>query len=247
MSFTTGEISLLGDRDDNQDRVSIASDDDAALLIVVDGMGGHSQGERAADMALQTLLGEFWEIPHPVFDPLGFLHLSLSRAHDAVVNLGVDLKVEERPRATCAVCLVQEGRAYWAHVGDSRIYHIRKKQVLERTRDHSHVEVLLREGLISEDEIHVHPMRNFVECCLGGSSALPEMSVGRGRRLTTGDVLLLCSDGFWAGLKDQDIAHAFVDGKKTVQDVLDGLGKEAVAMSAPTSDNTTAAAMVWSG
>ncbi len=247
MRFTTGEISLLGDRDDNQDRVSIVSDDDAALLVVVDGMGGHAQGARAADLALKILLGEFWEIPHPVFDPLGFLHLSLSRAHDAVVDLGADLKIEERPRATCAVCLVQEGRAYWAHIGDSRIYHIRKKRILERTRDHSHVEVLLREGLISEDEIHVHPMRNFVECCLGGSTALPEMSVGRGRRLIGGDVLLLCSDGFWAGLTDQGIAKAFVDGKKLVQDVLDDLGREAVATSAPGSDNTTAAAMNWTG
>lgn len=247
MQFTTGEISLIGNRDENQDRVAIAKGDKATLLTVVDGMGGHSQGERAADMAMNTLLGEFWDLPHPIFDPLGFLHLSLSRAHDCVVSLGVDLKIEDRPRATCAVCLVQEGRAYWAHVGDSRVYHIRKKAILERTRDHSHVEVLLREGLISEDEIQLHPMRNFVECCLGGSSALPEMSVGRGRRLTAGDVLLLCSDGFWSGLKDSDIAAAFINGKEPVQAILDTLGETAISASAPGSDNTTAAAMYWSG
>ena len=69
--------------------------------------------------------------------PLGFLHLSLGRAREEVVKLGLHLSVESRPRATCALCLVQDSAAYWAHVGDSRIYQLRQQQVLERTRDHS--------------------------------------------------------------------------------------------------------------
>jgi serine/threonine protein phosphatase PrpC len=99
------------------------------------------------------------------------------------------------------VCLVQDSAAYWAHVGDSRVYQLRQSQVLERTRDHSHVEVLLREGLITEAEVHGHPMRNYVECCLGGDAALPEMSISTRRRLKSGDVLLLCTDGLWANLR----------------------------------------------
>ena len=82
-----------------------------------------------------------------------------------------------------------------------------RSQVLERTRDHSHVEVLLREGLITEAEVHGHPMRNYVECCLGGDAALPEMTISTRRKLKSGDVLLLCTDGLWANLRDQDFVR----------------------------------------
>ena len=68
-------------------------------------------------------------------------------------------------------------RSWWAHVGDSRLYHVRGAALLARSRDHSHVELLLREGLINAEQAHHHPMRNFVECCLGGDPILPEMSL----------------------------------------------------------------------
>ena len=90
--------------------------------------------------------------------------------------LGARLPLELRPRATCAVCLVQQSSAYWAHVGDSRVYHLRAGRVRERTRDHSHVELLVREGVISAGQMQNHPMRNFVESCLGGEAILPEMA-----------------------------------------------------------------------
>ena len=178
------------------------------LLAVIDGMGGHAEGARAAETALATLLEAFWQTPHPIFDPLGFLHLSLGRAHEEVVKLGVGSVASRRargPPAPCAWC--RTAAAYWAHVGDSRVYQLRQSQVLERTRDHSHVEVLLREGLITEAEVHGHPMRNYVECCLGGDAALPEMSISTRRRLKSGDVLLLCTDGLWANLRDQDFVR----------------------------------------
>jgi len=119
-------------------------------------MGGHAEGARAAETALATLLEAFWQTPHPIFDPLGFLHLSVGRAHEEVVKLG-SASASSAPRATCAVCLVQDSAAYWVHVGDSRIYQLRQSQIVERTRDHSHVEVLLREGLITRRKYKVIP------------------------------------------------------------------------------------------
>jgi serine/threonine protein phosphatase PrpC len=245
LQIETADVSLIGHRDENQDRVAIAADDQAVLLAVVDGMGGHAEGARAAETALATLLEAFWQTPHPIFDPLGFLHLSLGRAHEEVVKLGVGLGVEARPRATCALCLVQDSAAYWAHVGDSRVYQLRQQQVLDRTRDHSHVEVLLREGLITEAEVHGHPMRNYVECCLGGDAALPEMTISTRRRLKAGDVLLLCTDGLWANLEDRDFIRFAQSSGKTLRDSLTELGTQAVAASAPYSDNTTAAVLRW--
>jgi serine/threonine protein phosphatase PrpC len=241
------DITLLGHRDDNQDRVSIAVAENAVLLAVVDGMGGHAEGARAAETSLASMLESFWQTSHPVFDPLGFLHLTLSKAHDDVVSLGAQLTLETRPRATCALCLVQGGAAFWAHVGDSRVYLIRGGAVKERTRDHSHVEVLLAEGLITEAEVQGHPMRNFVECCIGGDAAVPEMTVGTRKPLQPGDVLLLCTDGLWANLSDADIAGFYQPGGKSLRESLADLGKRAVQASAPYSDNTTAAALRWLG
>lgn len=245
MQIEFAELSLLGHREDNQDRSAVAVAENAALIVAIDGMGGHSDGARAAEVARQVLLDAFWAQPHPVFDPLGFLHLSLGRAHEQVAALGARLPIDQRPRATCALALVQEGSAYFAHIGDSRVYHLRHGDVRSRTRDHSHVEMLLREGMIREDEVHNHPMRNFVECCLGGDPALPEMTLSMRRVLAPNDVVLVCSDGLWANLSDPDIAGFWRPGAAPLKDALAGLAERAVAASAPHSDNTTAAALRW--
>jgi serine/threonine protein phosphatase PrpC len=240
------EVSLTGDREDNQDRVGVAASDGASLLVVMDGMGGHAWGARAAETGCKVMLELFRAETKPLFDPLGFLHLALGRAHDAVVAIGTRLAVEMRPRATCAVCLVQRNEAFWAHIGDSRVYHLRGGAVVSRTRDHSHVEQLLREGSIREEEVSGHPMRNFVECCLGGEAMLPEMTLSRRQPLEDGDVIMACTDGVWSNLKDAEIAallkpHAGNGSTRSLEELVE----RAVAASAPHSDNATAASIVW--
>jgi PPM family protein phosphatase len=89
------DLSLLGGREENQDRVAVAVAEHAALLVVVDGMGGHAEGARAAEVTLKTLLEAFWHTPQPLFDPLGFLHLTLGRAHEEVVRIGLHLPLEQ--------------------------------------------------------------------------------------------------------------------------------------------------------
>ncbi|HKU14563.1 MAG TPA: protein phosphatase 2C domain-containing protein [Steroidobacteraceae bacterium] len=247
MRIEYADLSLVGDREDNQDRVTVSAAEQAALLVVIDGMGGHSDGSRAADTALKSLLESFRQTSLPMFDPLGFLHLALSRAHDEVAKLGNGQAIDTRPRATTAVCLVQDGAAFWAHIGDSRVYHLRQGKIVERTRDHSHVELLLREGKITEEELPTHPMRNFVECCLGGDPAIPEMTVSGRHVLQPGDVLLLCTDGIWANLRDSDIAGFFRDDNQELRAWLEALGRRAVQASAPFSDNSTAAVLRWHG
>jgi serine/threonine protein phosphatase PrpC len=246
------DVSLLGGREENQDRVAAAVAEHAALLVVADGMGGHANGARAAEVTREIVLDAFGHTAQPCFDPLGFLHLILGRAHEEVVKLGASLPLEQRPRATCALCLVQQGASWWAHVGDSRIYHLRAGSLIARSRDHSHVEVLLREGLITAEQAHAHPMRNYVECCLGGDPILPDMTITRRRPLESGDVLMLCTDGLWSGLKDTEIAAelsaaASPAGSPGVplRDKLLELGQRAVTRAGAASDNTSAAALRW--
>jgi len=241
------EISLLGGRGDIKENSAVAVSEHAALLVVIDGMGGHADGALAAETAQKLLVEAFWHTPQPLFDPLGFLHLTLGRVHEAVVALGATLPLEQRPRATCAVVLVQGDSAYWAHIGDSRIYLVRRGRIAERTRDHSHVEFLIREGLITEVQAQAHPMRNFVECCVGGEALLPEMAITGRRRLEPGDVLLACSDGLWGALDDEAITKPWAKAGETLSEALAGLAKRAVTAAGPGADNTTGVVLRWLG
>ena len=247
MQIEYAKVSALGDRSDNQDRAAVVVAEDAALMLVFDGMGGHSDGARAAETGLKVVQELFVNTKLPVFDPQGFLYMALSRAHDEVVRLGRDVAVDFRPRATCAICLVQEGGAFWAHIGDSRIYQLRKGEVLSRSRDHSHVEVLIQEGAITEEEALDHPMRNFVECCIGGDAPVPDMSITGMQKLQSGDVLLACSDGLWSGLSDHDVAQLGQTQNQNLTESLKKLSIQALSANAPYSDNTTGTVLKWLG
>jgi serine/threonine protein phosphatase PrpC len=241
------KLTLPGNRTENQDRVDVVASSESLLMVAVDGMGGHAHGARAAEVTVATLKEAFAEMPLPVFDPQGFLTLSLARAHDRVVKLGEGVALDHKPRATCAVCLVQDGGAYWAHVGDSRIYQLRGGRIKARTRDHSHVELLLREGLIAESEMRTHPMRNFVECCLGGDVPLPDMSVTARNKLEPGDVVVVCTDGLWSGLDDRELAEVAGDESAPLDKVVRVLAERAVAKNSPHSDNTSVTVVRWHG
>ncbi len=216
-------------------------------MLVFDGMGGHSDGAKAADTGLRIVQDAFMETTLPVFDPLGFLYGALSHAHDEVVKIGIDLAVDFRPRATCAVCLIQDGGSYWGHIGDSRIYQMRDGKLVTRSRDHSHVEVLIQEGAITEEEAQDHPMRNFVECCIGGDAPVPDMSITAKQPLIPGDVLLACSDGLWSGLSDTDMATIGTGPTDSLAENLKALSVRALHANAPYSDNTTGTALRWLG
>lgn len=247
MQIEYAKVSALGDRQDNQDRAAVVASDDAAMMLVFDGMGGHSDGARAAEVGLKVVQDLFMAAEQPIFDPHGFLYMALSKAHDAVVAIGDGLAVDFRPRATCAICLVQQGGSYWAHIGDSRIYWLRDGKMVTRSRDHSHVEILIQEGAISEEEALDHPMRNFVECCIGGDAPVPDMSITACKKLQSGDVLLSCSDGLWSGLEDKDIAQISKGGEGSLADKLKSLSIQALNANAPYSDNTTGTALRWNG
>jgi len=236
------EISLIGAREENQDRIAVAVDANSALIAAFDGMGGHADGARAAELARRTLLSRFAAQAHPLLDPLSFLHQALGAAHTEMVAIGLHLPLEQRPRATGAVCILQDNTAWWAHVGDSRVYHLRAGQLVTRTRDHSHVELLLQEGLISPQQALNHPMRNYVETCLGGDPMLPEMRIGRCVKAEPGDTLLVCTDGFWSNLLDEDIAASFFSGVP-LKTALQAITEFAVRRASVGADNASAAVM----
>jgi len=241
VEFQTAEVTLIGDREVNQDRHGVLLGDVEVMLIVCDGMGGHEDGEIAAQTAVDTCMAGFKE-HKPGMDVVpAFMKDVIEQAHRAVVRAGIKKPVDQRPRTTATLCIIADNRAVWAHVGDSRIYHFRKGAVFNRTRDHSAVEGLFQRGAISEAQMLTHPMRNFVEECLGGESAEPKIDISQTETLEAGDILLLCSDGFWSPLNMDAVAQRLT-AAADVQDELDDLAREATEIASPHSDNVTAVA-----
>jgi serine/threonine protein phosphatase PrpC len=241
LRFETAEVSLLGDREENQDRSAMQRDGGCMFLVVADGMGGHSGGALAAEVAISSLCKSFANF-RPDEDWSEFLRGALEAAHDAVVAVGNEEGLNSRPRATCAICIAGEGRAMWAHVGDSRVYFARDRAVVARTRDHTPIESMLQDGLISEEEIAGHPMRHYVEYCLGGIAERPLFTISGPVELATGDLLLLCSDGLWSSISDADLG-AGPDPDAELEDWLVRIASRSVRLATPHSDNTTALAL----
>jgi PPM family protein phosphatase len=243
MKFSLYQDSVIGARSMNQDRMGYSYTRDALILVLADGMGGHLKGEVAAQIALQAIGALFQMYAKPaISNPISFLDEALRQAHREILRYQVEQRLSESPRTTIVVALVQNGQAWWAHAGDSRLYWVRQGKVLERTRDHSKVEAMFAMGLIDENEQDEHPERNKVFNCLG-SPFEPTLEISAGVSLQPGDQLLLCSDGIWGGFRDDDVAATLNAGE--VSQSVPELIRKALEKHGKGADNATAIAMQW--
>ena len=205
MKYQLAYHSLAGGRATNQDRVVCAERDNAVLMVLADGLGGHEGGALAAEILTQTALRAFEAVRQPVITkPSAFLALTIMQAHKAIFARGQAQVPPISPRTTCVLCLVQNGYAYWAHVGDSRLYHFRNGQALTRTLDHTLTEQMHIDGLLSEEEMKRHPEKARLLKAVGGSHA-PSVSLGEETVLQRNDALLLCTDGLWEALSADEL------------------------------------------
>lgn len=242
MRIATACSNRLGNRPSNQDRCLVLQRRGQVLLAVADGMGGHARGDLAAQTAIDSLARSFAAQRGPVDTPQTFLQRALEAAHLDVIDAGEACERGLRPRTTCVVCLVQGDQAHWAHSGDSRLYLLRGGKLLRRTRDHTPVEQLLQSGLIDEQEMRNHPLRNSVSRCLGGRPTACSCSLDHAR-LEPDDMLLLCSDGLWSALPERTLSATAP--RQDLDGVLEELCDEAERASYPHSDNLSAVALHW--
>ena len=245
MRFSIYQESKKGGRKTNQDRMGYCFTRDALLMIVADGMGGHVQGDIAAQIAVQTVGSLFQQQALPVLkSPQRFLESSMLDAHQQILQYRATNRLSESPRTTIVACVVQGGAAFWAHVGDSRLYWVRGGAVIAQTRDHSKFQSLIQQGLASPAEIDTHPDRNKLFNCLG-SPELPTVELSRKMTLQPGDTLFLCTDGLWSAVPDQAIASSFA--ASTVMRAVPDLIAAALAEAGNEADNVTGMAMNWAG
>lgn len=243
MKFTIYQETRTGKRANNEDRLAHCYSRDSLLMVVADGMGGHYFGEVAAQIAVQTLSESFQrQGTTRIRDPFLFLQTGMLSAHSAILDFAGTHHLEDSPRTTCVACLVQNNVAYWAHVGDSRLYHLRKGRVLAQTRDHSRVRLLLDQGVITEAEALNHPDKNKVYSCLGGTQ-MPEIEFSRKTPLEAGDVLIACTDGVWGVIDGERIAKALNGANLMV--AVPMLMNQAEIESGPHGDNLSAVVIRW--
>lgn len=242
MRFSVYQVSRKGGREANQDRMGYCYSREAALFVVADGMGGHPEGDVAAEIAMSTLAARFQrEVKPQVPDVPEFLRLSILIAHQQIMRYAAQKGMIDSPRTTIVVCMIQKATVYWAHVGDSRLYFVRKGSLLSRTRDHSHVEAAKSQG---PEAIMQTVNRNMLYSCLGSPQA-PQIEMSGPLHMEQGDTVMLCSDGLWGPLVDSTILNAL--STKAVVDAVPELVERALKTAGERADNTTALAFEWEG
>jgi serine/threonine protein phosphatase PrpC len=243
MRFTIFQDSKVGDRKGNEDRVGYSYSRDVLLMVIADGMGGHMQGEVAAEIAVAEITRRFQqEARNRLRKPFDFLVSAIQSAHRAIVSHAVEQNLLECPRTTCVACIVQGGSAFWAHAGDSRLYVLRNGQLLAATQDHSKIQQMIDAGEITAEMALRHPDRNKIYSCLGGVVP-PQIAAGKELQLASGDTIVLSTDGFWSQIPASIVGTML--RKQTITALMPGLLGEAQRRAQGESDNVSVVAMTW--
>jgi serine/threonine protein phosphatase PrpC len=230
----------IGGRSEQQDRIDTLSsaNGNTHLVIVADGMGGHKDGALAAQKVIETARERFDAGPLPY--PGAFLKELCLEAHRVINDLGAD---EQRsPGSTCVLLYLNGPEAYWAHVGDSRMYHFRDGELLNRTRDHSVAELMVAQGKLDEAEVDSSALQNQLYMRLGGSNT-PEPELGASL-VEDSEFFMLCSDGFWARVSLDEVVE-YVRDHPLEDNVAERLVEIARERGGSDGDNISLALTRW--
>jgi PPM family protein phosphatase len=173
------------------------------LAIVADGMGGYEGGEQASRLAVDTVRHIYDR--DSAGNPQGALLAGFHAAHDTIQRYAFEHPQFHGMGTTCTALAIVDGQLYFAHVGDSRLYLVRGGLISRLTRDHSYVGRLVENGIVRSEDAESHPQRHILTAALGSGRDIlphiPEQPVA----LEENDVLILCTDGLWSLVGDQDL------------------------------------------
>lgn len=190
-----------GTREINEDRAGIAFNQNSYCFVVADGLGGHGGGEVAAQLAVDAVCSAFVE---EGFSDLFFEH-AFSAAQESIFAEQERRHALSQMKTTLVVLVLHKDTAQWAHVGDSRLYYFQKNKCKLRTLDHSVPQMLALSGDIQDSDIRNHPDRNRLMRVMGVQNESPRFDVGRPVRLKPEQTFLLCTDGFWELVSDEEM------------------------------------------
>lgn len=231
-----------GSRPINEDFAGYIKKDGAYCFVLCDGLGGHGMGDRASQLAVKAIKEYFMSCPGTAEFVSGVIDHTQSVIRSEQAKNGSSDKMK-----TTAVILVIDGnRGEAVHVGDSRAYHFRDGRVLMHTRDHSIPQMLVLMGEIDESMIRSHPDRNMLLRALGDDREQVKYDVS-GFDISEGDYFLLCSDGFWEPVTEDEMLLTDGDGESAEKWIkrLSGLAYE--NSSGKKMDNYTAVGVIVKG
>ena len=224
--ITIGVKSDIGiKRDNNQDSFYVSENKDILLYLVADGMGGHKAGKYASTMARDIIQDNFnkdeIDLSHGKNIPK-WIKTSIEEANTKIYLKSIENEEFKGMGTTVTMAYIYRNKIYLGHVGDSRAYLIRDKEITQITEDHSYVNQLLKTGSITKKEAKSHPKRNMITRAVGSSSIIEiDLIV---KEWVQGDILILCSDGLTNMVKDTQILKAFRD-EDNLQESCDKLVK----------------------
>ena len=196
-------------REINQDAYYITEDpfSDVQLFILADGMGGAKAGDIASRLAINCarsyVENNLKDTPKDRDSLIQLLASSMEYANMVVYEKSLENKDYEGMGTTLEICLIYNNKAYIGHVGDSRIYRIRKDIMRKLTQDHSYVQQLVKDGTITKEEAEIHPQRNMLMKALGCNAFVePDVMV---KGFLKEDTLVICSDGLTNMVTQDDI------------------------------------------
>ena len=207
MPWKFGHAINIGKRSEQQDRIGVfhARNCKRHLMVVADGMGGLEQGAQAAKIVIDTAKEKFTK--RRISNPELFLESICHQAHKSINALESD--ASSAPGTTCVILYIEKSEAYWAHIGDSRLYHFRQGQLINQTLDHSATQLMIAQGLVEKNGNAVNSLQNQLYKRLGGDKD-PEPDFNSST-LENGDIFLLCSDGFWQSIEHEQILSILKD------------------------------------
>ena len=186
-------------REINQDAYYITEDPlkEVQLFILADGMGGANAGDIASKLAVTCaksyVENNFKDTPKDRDSLIQLLASSMEYANMVVYEKSLENKDFDGMGTTMEICLIYNNRAYIGHIGDSRIYRIRKEIIRKLTQDHSYVQKLVQDGTITKEEAETHPQKNMLMKALGCNAFVePDVMV---KGFMKEDILIMCSDG----------------------------------------------------
>lgn len=192
------------------------------LYIVADGMGGYNGGEVASTLAVTTaknyIENNFAQIEHTKEKIEELVKNAIEYANMVVYEKSKEVKMLEGMGTTMEVALVKDNRVYIGHVGDSRIYRIRKNFIRKLTIDHSYVEKLVKDGTITKEEALHHPKKNMLTKALGCTSFVEPDTMVKG--FLKDDILVITSDGLTNMVKDEEIYNTITENVDTAAEIL---------------------------
>ncbi len=191
-------------RNHNEDFLAYFDSLNGHVFVLCDGMGGHSAGDVAAEMATEAV-GRYFNAKY-YKNPFKAVENSIEFANQEVVMHALGNDYLYGMGTTIVVVLIRDDRVFYGHAGDSRLYLFKNQQLKQLTKDHSYIQTLLDKGLISEEEAAEHPRRNEITRAVGLSYDFkPEVS-SKAYIPEENDVLMLCSDGLTNMVNDKEIS-----------------------------------------